>query len=97
MGPDALCHCRVSAGKLHGDNPRLGCSGGDPQGAVAAVGAQLQCQPGTGPTDRGIEQLALLVADIDQKRLVVGVLIHRREGVADIAPARVCHHVVGRS
>ena len=68
---------------------------GDPQRAVAAVGAQLQREARVGAADGGVEQRALLVADVDQERLLVGELVDRCQHVVDVAPAGVGHHVVG--
>ena len=68
---------------------------GDPQRAVAAVGAQFQCQIRIGPLDRGVEHAALLVADVDQERLLVGEPVDRRDRVVEIARPGVGQHVVG--
>ena len=40
---------------------------GDPQRAVPALGAQFENDQGIGPFDRGVEELALDIADVDEQ------------------------------
>jgi hypothetical protein len=67
---------------------------GDPQCAVAAIGAELQHDLRIRPLHRRVEQPALDVADIDQQRLVVGVPVQGPQHIIDITLARMADHIV---
>jgi hypothetical protein len=57
--------------------------------------AEFQCDAGVGAADGGLEQLALLVPDVDEERLLVGVLIDGCDHVIDVTLTCVGHHIVG--
>jgi hypothetical protein len=80
------------------DGVHLGgrCGPGDAQRPVAAIGAQLESEFRVGAAHRGVEQHALLVADVDQHRLLVGEPIDGGHHVVDVARAGVLQHVFDR-
>ena len=94
--PDPARVGGVCLGQLHREHPRVGCCTGDPQRAVPAVGAQLQCQCRVCPAHRGVEEQAFLVADVDQDRLLIGEAVDRGDDVVEIAGAGVGEHIVDR-
>ena len=69
---------------------------GDTQCAVAARGAQLQRQFRVRAPHRGVEQLALLVADVDQKRLLIREPVDGVEHAADVALAGIGQDVLNQ-
>ena len=83
--PDPSGHFGVGRRQLDGEHLGVRCGPGDAQRAVAAVGAELERQLRVGATDGGVEQLTLLVADVDQHRLLDGELVDRCEHVIDVA------------
>ena len=85
----------LAAAQLHGEHLRRRRGPRDPQRAVPAVRAELQRELRIGSPDGGVEQGALLVADVDQDRLLVGEPVDRGQHVVDVSLPRVAHHVVG--
>ena len=67
---------------------------GGPQRAVAAVRPELEKSPRLGATDRGVEDLSLLVADVDQELLLVGELVDRGDRGVEVAGRGVCDDVL---
>ena len=94
MRPDPTGVGGVGLGKF--DGVHLGSRGrpGDAQRPVTAVGAKFERQLRVGPPDGGVEQRALLVADIDQYRLLVGEPVDRRDDIVDVAGPSVGQHVL---
>ena len=85
--PDAACDRRVFGVELDRHEPRpFGHHPSGTQGAVAAVGPQLEQLAGLSPPDRGVQDLALLVADIDQEAAVVGEVIDHPDHIVEVAP-----------
>ena len=79
----------LAADELDGEHLGVRCGPGDAQRAVAAVGAELERQLRVGAADGGVEQLALLVADVDQHRLLGGERVDGGQHVVDVAAPRV--------
>src|ERR1700754_1718576 len=92
--PDAAREIGVVGGQFDRIHMSRRRRAGDPQRAVAAVGAQFEYRPRIGPADRRVEELALHIADVDQQRLVVGVPVEGRQNVIDVATTRMAAHVV---
>jgi hypothetical protein len=66
------------------------------QGAVAAVGAQLEQPARRRPPDRAIEDLALLVADVDQDAAGHAELVDHADDVVRVAAPSVLGDVFGK-
>ena len=96
MSPDLAGVGGVGFGEFDGVHLRVRSGAGDPQRAVTAVGAQFQRERGIGAPHRGVEELALLVADVDQDRLFVGELVDGGQHVVDVAGPGVLQDVVDR-
>jgi len=93
--PNTPRHFGVGGRELDREHLGRWSGAGDSQRAVAAVGPQFQRHARVGAADRGVEQLALLVADVDQERLLMCELVDLGDHVVDVAPACVGDDVVG--
>ena len=92
--PDAPGVLGVGGGHLDGEHPGLRCRPGDPQCAVAAVGAQFEGQAGIRASHGRVEQQTFLVADIDQDRLLVGEAVDGGDHIVEVTRAGVGQHVL---
>ena len=93
MRPDLPGIGGVGFGEFDGVHLGGGGGLGDAQRAVAAIGAQLEREFRVGAPDRDVEQRALLVADIDQYRLLVGEPVDGCQDVVDVTRASALQHV----
>src|SRR5262245_26788847 len=66
----------------------------NPQGAVSNIRAKLEHATRFHPLDDVVEELALLVTDIDEKLLVVSVVVYRAYSIPNITRSGVRQHVV---
>src|SRR6202012_69669 len=73
--PHAARYRGVGAGLFDREYVGARCRPGDPQPAVSAVGTEFHGELRVRALDGGVQQLALLVADVHQDRLVVGELV----------------------
>ncbi len=95
VGPDAPGDLGVGGGELDREHPGSRRGTGDAHRPVTAVGTKLEGQSRVRPDHCRVEQRALLVADVDQERLLVGELVDGGDDIVDVARAGVGHHIIG--
>src|ERR1700733_5542169 len=94
--PHAAGYRGVGTGLFDREYVGARCRPGDPQPAVSAVGPEFDGERRIRALDGSVEQLALLVADVHEDRLVVGEVVDGVDRGVDIARRCGGNDVVGR-
>ncbi len=94
MRPDLAGIDGVGFGQLDGVHVGPRRRAGDAQRPIAAVGAQLESHLRLRSPNGCVEQRPLLVADIDQHRLLVGEPVDGCDHIVDVARSGVREHVL---
>src|SRR4029453_758697 len=94
VGEDAARDLRVCGAELNRVEPGLARHNpGHAQRAVAAVSTQLKQETGLSPLGRTVQDLALFVADVDEKADVPAEVIDNSNSVVDVTGAGVGYDV----
>jgi hypothetical protein len=93
--PNATCDRGVCGVELDRDKPRFGTHRSrDPKRAVAAIRSELQHKLRICAPDGGVEDFALLVADVDHEALLVTELVDRLNDVIQVTLTGIREHVL---